>query len=651
MENRNWLLTNGLGSCCIGSADERYVRREHALFTALLRPPLRREKCIRRLHETVYSDGGWQPIIPMQYEQTSPHFKARFHLVDGLPTYEYRSSELHLQKRLFMAPGDEALYVQYLAIRTEGKCRLRIQPLLILPDSYFESDFSEPPLQLGEHAFSFHFELQHGKKLHFHCDIEAQLIIVNNWMATCFAEPKDAAPEANFIPAALSLILQKGEVATIRIGLDDGEGFDARQVLQKGLTNGDDKRPQIVEFAHQHSDSGPLRCRPDDFVIERATSSSLRNSTILSAYPDQTDNGRDMLLALPGLLLATGDFARARKVLEMLKANAAKYQMPYEFSAQPLPPTYTGADVALWYFVATYEYWKASHDQEFLEKTFSFLLQLLMELIDGTESGVTLDKDDGLLQIAPDARAHSWMDRRVGNWLVTPRIGKPVEMQALWYNALRIMLTFSEVLEKSTSEAKLRTLCDLTESNIERVFWLPKAGYLADVLTPDGLDSSFRANQVIALGLPFSPFPERQTLSVLEKVMMQLATPFGLRTLSPFHAAYRGTIGGSPAEKAGAWHNGTVHPWLTWPCVHAMLRNGYPTDQTYATFEPLFASLQSGIIGHISEAFEGDKPHRPVGADASAVSLGAVIQCLRALKSEQRTASASELEMPISAYK
>ncbi|MCA9744305.1 MAG: glycogen debranching enzyme N-terminal domain-containing protein [Deferribacteres bacterium] len=641
-------MTNGLGAYCIGSSDETYHRRDHALFTALLRPPLRREKCIRRLHETIYLDGRWQPITPQDDGRISSYFTARFHVVDGLPTYEYRSSFLTLQKRFFMEPATDAFYVQYRATRAEGKCRLRVQPLLILPDAFFESEFPEPPLRLRDRGFAFHFELQDGRRLHFHCDTEAQVVVVNNWMATHFKDDRDMAPEANFIPAGLSFVLEKGQTATIRIGLDAVADFDINAVLQNVPTKRNGGPLKIFELTDEKA--GAMLCRPDDFVVARATINSLHNTTILSAYPDQTDNGRNMLLALPGLLLATGDFARARNVLDMLKSNANAHQLPNQFSAQPLPPSYDGADVALWYFVAAYEYWLASKDEDFLEKNYSFLLQLLMELIEGTENGVVLDKSDGLLEIIPEASACSWMDAKVGNWVVTARTGKPIEMQALWYNALQIMLAFSEHLDKSTSEAKLRALAEQAETHIRQVFWLPKAGYLADGLTPEGIDSSFRANQVIALGLPFSPFPENQSLSVLEKVLMQLATPYGLRTLSPFHAAYRGNIGSTLSERAGAWHNGTVHPWLTWPCVRAMLRNGYPPDEAYAIFRPLFVSVQEGMVGHVSEAFTGDKPHLPVGAGASAVSLGAVIQCLVALKGELRVAAPEGLDLQISEY-
>lgn len=636
MKHTEWLLTNGLGSYCIGSADESLCHSQHALFTALLRPPLRREKCVRRLHETIYIEDNWQPLAPLRMNlenDNTPSITTQFELESYTPCHTYTHKNFVIKKRFFMEPEIHALYVQYCVVRAKRKCRLRILPLLILSASYFDAEFVNSPLQIHENGFAFNFEHQEGKKLYFHSDVTSRIVMVNNWMATDLEQAQSPGREVDYIPAAMSLTLRAGETATIRIGLEAAPQFDAEQIFKQAK-----RRLFTIEnesgATHPNDMNNTNHYHPHDFIIERATANSLNNKTILAGYPARTDDGRSTLLALPGLLLVTGEFECARKILKTLKANTHKNQIPDRFSDQPASPTYTSADVTLWYFIAIYEYWLASGDKVFIEGIYSFLLELLMEMISGTENGVKLDAADGLLEISPDAKATTWMNEKVGNWLVTPRFGKQVEIQALWYNALMIMLSFSEILEKGAGEAKLRGLAELAEKSIREIFWLRKAGYLADTLTPEGLDSSFRVNQVIAIGLPFTPFPPEIERAVLDKVNAQLVTPYGLRTLSPFHPAFRGTIGTALEERAGAWHNGIVHPWLVWPYTRAALRTGIHSQKIDETFQPLFESNQHGISGHIQEAFEGDAPYKPVGAAASAVSLGAVLQCLSALKKD-----------------
>jgi predicted glycogen debranching enzyme len=649
LKNTEWLLTNGLGSYCIGSADESMSHPEHALFTVLLRPPLRREKCVRRLHETIYLENSWQALAPSRMNPEkyhTPGFTSQFELENHTPCYTYTHHNFVIQKRLFMEPEIHVLYVQYCVVRAEQKCRLRIQPLLILPTSYFDAAFLDSPLQIHENGFAFNFEHQEGKKLYFSSNVASRIVMVNNWMATELALAQSQGREVNYIPAALSLVLQPGESATIRIGLEPAPNFDAEQMHKSAMSRFVKKKKETL-FIYSKDKKNTNHYHPHDFIIERATANVLNSKTILAGYPARTDDGRSTLLALPGLLLTAGEFECAQKILQTLKANTHKNQIPDRFSDQPAAPTYASADVTLWYFIAVYEYWLASSDRAFLERIYSFLLQLLMEMIGGTENGVKLDAKDGLLEISAHAKATTWMNEKVGNWLVTPRFGKPVEIQALWYNALMIMLSFSEILDKSAGEAKLRGLVELAEKNIRQIFWLGKAGYLADALTPQGLDSSFRANQVITMGLPFTPFPPEFARAVLDKVSAQLVTPYGLRTLSPFHAAFRGTIGTTPEEKAGAWHNGTVHPWLVWPYVRAALRAGIHPQKTYETFQPLFESNRHGISGHIQEAFEGSAPHKPVGAAASAVSLGTVLQCLAALKKDGGAGSRVKVSLPV----
>lgn len=635
-----WLLTNGLGSYSIGTSTGIPYAPEHALLTAVLRPPMRRVTCLRHLKEEIAIDNVWQTLSPTLDNEGAPvedigALRCEFALVSNLPVYTYVSDHFRLEKRLWMSYRSHALFIQYVLVTADDSFRLRVQPLLLLETETYANEPPAAPVKIMQNGFVATLAPKEEKHLYFTTDDKSSVIPINSWQMTYFAAASDPRDELNYIPAALTFTLAPETRITMRIGLEPADKFDAEALLQGEVERRSKHLLQLTVNNRARDRVSQVAYNSFDFLVERATQNVLNSTTILAGYPQKTDSGWCSLLALPGLLLASEEYDRARQVLEMLRSQAWKGLIPHTFAQGPTEPVYDSIDATLWYFITAFEYWEASEDLDFLDKNYSFMITMLDAHLRGTENGVRVDTADGLLLTTRETPAMTWMNRKVGDWRVNPRFGKPLEIQALWYNVLMIMQRFSEVLEKSTAQNKTRELTHLVREKMQELFWIEDAGYLADVVTEEGRDASFRANQVIAIGLPFLPFSNQQARLVLEKTRKLLVTPYGLRTLSPSHPAYRGTTGSSTEEEASAWHNGTIHPWITWPFVRASLRLGARARELYDTFKPLFTSVRRGVCGHISEAFEGDPPHKAAGCPASAVSLGAVLQSIGVLKRHQ----------------
>ncbi len=640
MQYKEWLLTNRFGAFSFGTSTGCVYKPEHALFTAVLRPPLRRKICIRHFQDDIYINHNWRPITKsLDAESESPPaipgLEFEFRMENYLPAFIYSTAQFVIKKRIWLPQSMDAVFVQYSVENALEPCRLRVQPYLNIDDDFFSSTFSEPPLKMSPGGFKFQIEREEKKWLHFSTDRRTAAVAINNFAQLNFADSQTHPQEKCYVPAALSFILKQGETATIRAGLNETAEFDANDAYQSTVQQGG--KPFFVDFpAGQGQESLILACNANAFQLERPTETALENQSLAATYPAGVDHARTTLLSIPGLLIGPGNYDAMKNMLEMLKRHMKKNALPNRFFEDITPPTYDSADNALWMFHIAYTYWRESQDKEFLEQNYPFLIKLLENHISGTENGVKMDSEDGLLEIIDGASGLTWMDQKFGEWPVTPRYGKPVEIQALWYNALRVAFEFSKLLGRRTGAEKTRSFLERAHHSMLKKFWVNELKYLVDVVSKDGIDTTFRANQIIALGLSFTPFSNEQISSVVSKARKLLVTPYGLRTLTPQHPAYRGGAPKSPQEIAGAWHNGVIHPWLTWPFLQASLRCGVPALELFKIFQPLFASVNDGVIGHVYEAYTGDAPHKPVGAPASAVSLGALIQCAKLLKSQMQ---------------
>jgi predicted glycogen debranching enzyme len=359
-----------------------------------------------------------------------------------------------------------------------------------------------------------------------------------------------------------------------------------------------------------------------DFVVRRNRPDGKAGTTILAGYPWFADWGRDSMISLPGLLLATGRFAEAAAVLTVFAQYVSEGMIPNRFDDYTNEPHYNTVDASLWFVNACYEYLEYSNDNKTFEKE---LLPACREIIRGYKAGtrfnIHMDERDGLIDQGDPTTQLTWMDAKMGDTVFTPRHGKAVEINALWYNALRLM--GEDALAEGVRES------------FASAFWMSPFRGLADVVRggPGAYqrDNSIRPNQIFAASLPHSPLPPERQSAVVEVVRRELLTPLGLRTLSPADPKYIGRYTGNQWRRDGAYHNGTVWPWLIGPFLEASLRMGDFSErarqQATQHLEPLLEHmLTGGCIGQIPECFDGDDPQRPVGTPAQAWSVAEVLR-------------------------
>ncbi|HEY7909310.1 MAG TPA: amylo-alpha-1,6-glucosidase, partial [Thermomicrobiales bacterium] len=367
-----------------------------------------------------------------------------------------------------------------------------------------------------------------------------------------------------------------------------------------------------------------LRLAADAFLVRRGFAAEA-GTTVVAGYPWFTDWGRDAMIALPGLCLTTGRAAEAVGILRTFAASVSEGMLPNRFPDSGETAEYNTIDATLWFFRAIERYVETTDDRALLRDLWPVLVEIIAWHQRGTRYAIHVDPADGLLFGGEPGVQLTWMDAKVGDWVVTPRIGKPVEINGLWHHALRLMAGWAT--EQGADAAPYLAAADTAAAGFVRRFWDGERGYLCDVIdTRSGDDAALRPNQCIALMLPTCPLPAMDARRALAAVTAQLLTPYGLRTLAPTDAQYIGRYDGGPLERDGAYHQGTVWPWMLGPYVDAFLRLGGARVQARALLGPLVDTLRMAGIGSISEVFDGDAPHAPGGCPMQAWSVAELLR-------------------------
>ncbi len=361
----------------------------------------------------------------------------------------------------------------------------------------------------------------------------------------------------------------------------------------------------------------------DQFVVRRER----EVPAVVTGYPFVHDYARDTLMSLTGLLLIPGRFREAKSMLRAYARALDRGLLPDRVDDQSRPE-YGGVDATLWFYVAIFKYLQYTADFDFIRTELRIpMLETVRYFEEGTRCGVKVD-DDGFLRCGEPGRAPTWMDARVDGAPVTPRDGKPVEVNALWYNALRVLERVAERFSIANDVARFARRAEQLESQFQRVYWNDSRGCLNDVIHREGVDDSVRPNQLLAISLPFPLLDSESAESVLQVVEKRLLTPRGLRTLDPEHPAYRGAYEGSDAERERAAHQGTVWTWLFGAYLTALTKvRGAPgRAQASGLLEPLERHVLSDGLGQLSELSWGDPPHWPRGNVAHATAVAEILR-------------------------
>jgi predicted glycogen debranching enzyme len=425
-----------------------------------------------------------------------------------------------------------------------------------------------------------------------------------------------------FNPAVLTFTLTPGRAATVIASLEERSAADAPHLRRSEIA----RRARIAAaapIANEHVQR--LAIAADQFLVKRG-----QLKTIIAGYPWFSDWGRDSMIALPGLTLVTGRYEVARDILQAFADAMSEGMLPNRFPDAGDTPEYNTVDATLWFFEAVRAFVQYTGDYTFVRDR---LYPRLKESIDwhlrGTRYGIHVE-NDGLLACGVPGSQLTWMDARIGDWVVTPRQGKPVEVQALWYNALRTMQDLAARFEDPTGEQFVRELANLAMASFNRLFWNESDGCLFDVVNGDERDASMRPNQIFAVSLHHSVLHPDRAKAVVDAVERSLLTPLGLRSLAATDRRYRPTYEGGVAERDSAYHQGTVWPWLMGPFLTAYVkvngRTAAARARAASCLEGLEQHLHSACLGHISEIADAEPPHRPRGCFAQAWSVAELLR-------------------------
>lgn len=631
---REWLETNGLGGYASSTIVGANTRRYHGLLIAALQPPGRRTVLLSKLEETLAVGDVEYDLSCNQYPG-AVHPQGYLHQeqfrLDPFPTFVYEvgsAPATRLEKAVAMPHGLNAVVVRYRLLAGSGTTSLILRPLATCRDHHHlmrqHPGFDTAAELGGARDLVAMRPYRSGPTLYLWCP-QAYFEVWGDWYYN-FEYPAEAARgldshEDLYSPGFFTCDLEAGESRYLVASVDPPRDWDPEGLLEAERH----RREQLLSgWEHACEQIRLLVRAADDFIVARAPATGQPGSHgIIAGYPWFEEWGRDAMISLPGLTLATGRPELARSVLQTFAGYVSQGMVPNRIPAVDQPPDYNSVDAALWMFWAVHKYFEYTADAALVRRE---LLPALQEIVAwhvrGTRYGVEMDAD-GLLRAGEPGQQLTWMDAKVGDWVVTPRHGKPVEVNALWHHALR----FLEEMEVSHPGPP----SEVVARQFRQRFWNPEVGYLNDVVDGEGLaDSSLRPNQVIAVSLPYPLLPLAQARQVVAAVQRDLLTPYGLRTLSPRDPRYQGRYGVHQVARDGAYHQGTVWPWLLGPFISAFLRvssdRQAACERARRWLQPLWGHLREAGLGTVSEVFDGDPPHQPGGCIAQAWSVAELLR-------------------------
>jgi len=630
--NLEWLETNGLGGFSSSTITGLNTRRYHGLLTAATKPPVGRFVLLSKMEETLVIDGRSYDLSSNQYPGAvypqGHRYLTEFRL-DPFPTFVYCVEGIEITKRVFMAHGENTTVMEYDAQLPKGSpaCSLELRPLIAFRDYHgttHRNDSIQRAVHVGEGSASV-TPYEDLPTLYFGHNADA-LEESGNWYfnfeLSAELERGLDAHEDLFNPFVLRFELQESSKAVVIASTQPRFANDAAELHQHEVI----RRKRVVERAPSKDPLvQQLTAAADQFIVQRG-----ELNTVVAGYHWFADWGRDTMIALPGLTLTTGRPEIARNILEAFAASADQGMLPNRFPDAGETPEYNTVDATLWFFEAVRSYLQYTGDREFVRAR---LYAKLKDIIDwhlcGTRYGIHVDSD-GLLACGEAGVQLTWMDAKIGDWVVTPRTGKPVEIQALWFNALRILEGLAREFGDTGPEAFLSELTKEASKSFQARFWNSADGCLYDVVNGEECDASIRPNQIFAVSLHHTMLPADKERQIVDVVQRELLTPLGLRSLSPNDAHYRPRYEGGVRERDSAYHQGTVWPWLMGPFISAYVkvhrRSVEARSQAELWFRGFDEHLRTACLGQVSEIADADSPHTPRGCVAQAWSVAELLR-------------------------
>src|SRR5262245_15389157 len=654
MITREWLVTNGLGGYASGTIGGACTRRFHGLLIASLRAPLGRTMMFNHLEETLegpdslcWKLSGDETGVALSLPEAG--LLEEFVLERGLPVWRFAKAGIRIEKRVVMPHLQNTTYIVYRLIEGPPGLALKLRPSLhfrphegllsrAISDAWKMTEAAENDFEIaGDEKYPVLKLSVIGNKMQFTQDIRT-------FTHRLYRVEKSRGYEHEgglWSPGVIRIELERGEDCGVIASVESWpvvRALSFADCIDAELN----RREKLLAISKTSDDfSAQLVLAADQFLVRpyarsadeaRARAAGDEPRTVIAGYHWFTDWGRDTMISLEGLTLVTGRHREAGNILRTFASYTRDGLIPNLFPEGEHGGLYHTADATLWFFHAIWRYQKITGDRETVRALIPKLLDIVDHHLRGTHFNIHVDPADGLLSQGADGYQLTWMDAKVGDWVVTPRRGKAVEINALWYNALRIL---EQLLVEAGDEANARHMDEharRARESFNRRFWREDGQYLYDVVDPD--DSALRPNQIFSISLDFPVLDEARWRRVFDVVKDALLTPVGLRTLSRDHPDYKPAYDGDLRARDAAYHQGTVWAWLIGPYVDAWMKV-HSSDRTTARhfLDAFREHLGDACIGTISEVFDAEPPYHPRGCAAQAWSVAEVLRCIRRLQS------------------
>lgn len=645
---REWAVTNGIGGYAGSSMIGAHSRTHQGYLIASLHAPIERYLVFSKINETATVGTRKVSFETSQHRASGKtvytegqKFLTSF-IYDGSVHYTYETDNFSFEKHITLKRNANVCAVSYELTAGDNDCTFTLTPLF----NYREHSESSTPDTLRFETFTedrtFYLVPEKNKDIAIRFQTsegtfsERETVYDIDMQLQIEVDLETDGLDCHYCPVDLSIAVPANTTKKVSILCSIGDvnerpapvsGTEAFSILEENARC----HAELFEKAGYHdSFANQLVLASDQFLTYRE---STKMMTVLAGLPWFTDWGRDTMIAFTGLTLCTKRFKEAEEILLTFARYIRHGIVPNMFPDDNMPPLYNTVDASLWYFYAVYQYLHynpAAEAEAFVkEQIFPHLKEIISAYEKGTDFSIYME-DDGLIHAGSGLDQITWMDVRVGDWVATPRHGKPVEINALWYNALRIMESLCEKFDEDASA--YRTRANQVKESFNAKFWDSANQCLFDVVDGDEPDDHIRPNQIYAVSLPFSLLPEEQEKAVVALVEKELFVGCGLRSLAPDHPDYHGIYCGALAKRDAAYHQGTAWGFLLGGFFSAYMKVNHHSssaaENAVRMLEPVRKHLtDSGCIGSISEIFDGDAPHNPRGCYAQAWSVGEVLRC------------------------
>jgi predicted glycogen debranching enzyme len=635
---REWLAVNGLGGYASSTACGMNARKYHGLLVAAMSPPVRRMVLLSNVDETVSADNSWVRLSTGEYPGTvypDGYKFLRAFSAQPFPRWAFQWDGLTIEKSIRLLTGENTVCLTYTLLGGGRPAHLELRPLLALRGIH-ELNYQWNGRLAGETRRDGQVRIAATSRtpevfFAHDGDFRAEPYWYLNAIYRKEQERGYAGLEDLWNPGVFRWTLSPGQTAHLVCSAEPVQLERALGELGR-MADDLDRRAAAVALPDlgQRDENLETLLRAASTYVVTLPPEVPNSVSIVAQYPWSSPSGRTALMSFTGLLLVPGRFDEAKRVLHGLANAVQEGLVPTEFPENGEAPIYNGADTSLWFIAAVGDYLRYTGDEPTARTLLPVLETIVMAYRRGTKLGIATDADGLLMTRSPGIPA-SWMDAMVGDWIMTPRFGRPVELNALWYNALRIVASLEQRFGKESPALELNALADKVKQSFNNKFWNKAANCCFDVVEDNATDASIRPNQLFAVSLTHSVLNEDRHDPVLNAVISDLVTPMGVRTLSPRDPAYQPRYRGNVVSRDKAHHQGSAHPWLLGTLGTAVVRvhgrNPETLQRIRSWLEPSLAYLKTDGLGQIGELFDGDLPQAPGGATASALCIAEILRC------------------------